>query len=120
MEEPWKLIVLFEPPEDWATFEADWQTFMGLAEKMPGLRRELLSRATRPLGERGVPFALVHELLFDSREALEKALASEEGQAAALWLHKFTHGRINLLIGPHQEAQEKDFGKREKGSGQPA
>ncbi len=116
--EPWKLIILFEPPPDQATFDQDWQRFLRLAEAMPGLRRELVSK-TQPLGSMSTPYALVHELIFDSQQALLDAMRSNEGQAAAHWLRQFTYGRIQLLIGPHMEAREEEF-KREKESGQSA
>ena len=40
-----KITIFFYPPlEDLeAKFQSDWQTFMGLAEKMPKLRRETVS-----------------------------------------------------------------------------
>jgi len=108
-----KLIILFEPPDNEHTFQLNWQKFLGLAEKMPGLRRETVSRVEQVLfGKTEGGYVLVHELLFDSKEALEAAMQSPEGQAAGAFLQSFTGGRVVLLLAEHMEAREKDFVKR--------
>jgi uncharacterized protein (TIGR02118 family) len=115
-----KLIVLFETPDNGRavtyyneqTFQLNWQKFLGLAERMPGLRRETVSRVERVLfGESEGGYALVHELLFDSKEALEAAMQSPEGQAAGTFLQSFTSGRVMLLLAEHMEAGAGDFRK---------
>ncbi len=109
-----ELIILFKPPDDEQTFQLNWQKFLGLAEKMPSLRRETIGRVERTLfGNPESGYTLVHELLFDSKEALEAAMASPEGQAAGKFLQSFTGGRVVLLIAEHLEAGEKEFVKRE-------
>ena len=115
-----KLIVLFEPPGDEQAFQLGWQKFLGLAEKMPGLRRETVSRVERVLfGKSESGYVLLHELLFDSKEALEAAMQSPEGQAAGAYLQSFTEGRVVLLTAEHLEAGEKDFVKRNGSLGLP-
>lgn len=105
-----KLIILFESPENEQTFQLGWQKFLGLAEKMNGLRRETVSRvAQRLFGNPEGRIALIHELLFDSKEALEAAMATPEGQAAGAFLQSFTGGKVVLLVAEHLEAGEKDF-----------
>ena len=107
-----KLIVLFEPPDDEQAFQLNWQKFLGLAEKMPGLRRETVSRVERMLfGKSEGELVLIHELLFDSKEALEAAMQSPEGQAAGTFLQSFTGGRVMLLLAEHMEAGARDFRK---------
>ena len=115
-----KLIVLFEPPDygravtyhDEQAFQLGWQKFLGLAEKMPGLRRETVSRVERVLfGKPEGGHVLLHELLFDSKEALEAAMQSPEGQAAGTFLQSFTGGRVMLLLAEHMEAGAGDFRK---------
>lgn len=117
------LIILFELPDNGRevtyhneqAFQLGWQKFLGLAEKMPGLRRETVSRVAQKLfGKPEGEVALIHELLFDSKEALEAAMASPEGQAAGAFLQSFTGGRVVLLTAEHLEAGEKDFVKRKK------
>jgi len=109
-----KLVILFEPPDDEQVFQPNWQKFLGLAEKMPGLRRETVGRVERVLfGKPEDGYALLHELLFDSQKAMESAMASPEGQAAGKFLQSFTGGKFVLLTAEHLEAGEKDFVKRE-------
>jgi len=83
---------------------------MGLAEQMPGLLRETVGDVEQMLyGPEIQRFAKIHELHFESRQALEAALRSEAGQAAARWLHEFGRGRFILLIAEHKEASADDF-----------
>ena len=44
-----KLIILFESPDDEQAFQLGWQKFLGLAEQLPGLRRETVSRVAQRL-----------------------------------------------------------------------
>ena len=76
-----KLLILIEPQEDWLNFEQAWPQFLALAEKMPGLVRE----TTSPIHARlhgSLPVSMVHELYFESRQALKAAMSSAEGVAA--------------------------------------
>ena len=40
----YKMIILFEQPINESAFQQQWQLFMGMAEKMPRLRKEVVSR----------------------------------------------------------------------------
>jgi uncharacterized protein (TIGR02118 family) len=112
-----KLVILFETPPDWLAFEAGWQTFMGLVEKMPGLRAETVSEVqTRPFDPLGRAYVKIHELLFADRPALDAAMRSPAGQEAGHWLHTFTGGRFVLLTARHMEAASKDFTKPSQSS----
>jgi uncharacterized protein (TIGR02118 family) len=109
----YKIVILFEQHPDEQGFQENWQKFMGLAEKLPRLRREIVSRVDQvvfaPDGRR---YTRVHELIFDSRDALETALQSQPGKAAGQYLQDFTQGRVVLLTAEHMEALEKDFKKQ--------
>jgi len=107
-----KLIILFDRPVDAAGFASGWQTFLRLAEQMPGLRRESVSLIEDALyvGSGPRPYK-IHEFYFADRAALDAALASAAGQQAGEWLHQFADGKFVLLIAPHQEATEKEFKK---------
>ena len=112
----YKITILFHPPLEGrqAQFQADWQTFMGLAEKMPGLKRETVSEVRDfVFGSQGHRFSRIHEFYFDSRADLDAALNSEEGQAAGQWLHQFTRRMFTMLITEHQEALPEEFAKNE-------
>jgi len=113
-----KITIIFYPPlaGHEAEFQSDWQKFMGLAEKMPGLKRETVSDVQQFIyGSLGHRYDKIHELYFDSRAALDAALSSEEGQAAGAWLHQFTRKRFTLLIAEHKEALPDEFIKKEQG-----
>lgn len=107
-----KLVILFEQPLDEQEFQQKWQKFMGLAEKLPRLKREVVSRVQEVVyAPDGRQYTRLHELIFDSRDALEAALQSQAGQQAGQFLQAFTLGRMVLLTAEHMEAGEKDFKK---------
>ena len=109
----YKLVILFLPPFAWASFESGWQKFLGLAEQMPGLRKEMVGDVDELVfGPPNMNYKKIHELYFDSREALETALKSEEGQKAGQWLHSFTQGRFILMVAKHMEATPEEFKKQ--------
>jgi len=107
-----KLVILFEQPLNEMEFQVNWQIFMGLAEKLPRLRKEVVSTVQQLVHDpQGRQFTRIHELIFDSRDALETALQTKAGQEAGQYLHDFTLGRIMLMTAEHMEAFEKDFKK---------
>ena len=111
----YKLVILFLPPFAWASFESGWQKFLGLAEQMPGLRKEMVGDVDELVfGPPNMNYKKIHELYFDSREALETALKSEEGQKAGQWLHSFTQGRFILMVAKHMEATPEEFKKQKQ------
>jgi hypothetical protein len=114
-----KLIILFGQPHNLLDFATGWQTFLQMAEQMPGLRRETVSLVEDVIFGENRPFK-IHEFFFDNRAALDAALASEAGQQAGQWLHQFTGGNFSLLIAPHQEAAPKDFTRKRKDRGRSA
>jgi len=108
----YKLIIIFE--QSGAGFELEWQKFLKQAEKMHGLRRQTIGRPDRLIS--GNPESLplmIHELIFDSREALEAALSSPEGRAAGQMLQSFAGGKVTILTAEHMEATEQEFRKQE-------
>jgi len=114
----YKLVILFLPPFAWASFEPGWQKFLGLAEKMPGLRKEMVGDIDELVfGPPNMNYKKIHELYFDSRENLEVALKSEEGQKAGQWLHSFTQGRFILMIAKHMQATPDEFKKESSAQG---
>lgn len=111
----YKLVILFLPPFAWASFEPGWQKFLGLAEQMPGLRKEIVSDTEELVfGPPAMNYKKIQELYFDSREDLETALKSDEGQKAGQWLQSFTQGRFLLLIAKHMEATPEEFKKKKE------
>lgn len=106
----YKLIILFESPLNAEAFQIEWQKFMRLAEKMPGLLSEVVSEVESvPFDPHGRAPVKIHELYFRDQTALENALRSPIGQEAGRRLHEFTSGRFVLLIARHMQAEAKDF-----------
>jgi uncharacterized protein (TIGR02118 family) len=97
-----KLVILVEPPEDTAAFDETWPQFLRLSERMPGLRREATCRVEYVLFGEYQP-VLLHELFFDSVDAIQQAMSSPEGRAAGEILQRMSGGRLTLLIADHKE-----------------
>ena len=97
-----KLVILVKELHDWESFEAEWPRFLHLAEGMPGLRREAISRVDRFLyGDSA--YLRMHELFFDTLEDAEGALTSSQGKAAGVLLQQMTAGRVVLFFADHKE-----------------
>lgn len=97
-----KLIILFNSPLP-ADFEQRWsEHFVPLTEKLPGLRRVVVSHTHGgPAGP--VAVYLLHELHFDSLEALKSAMISPEGLAAGQALVQLAGKQSTLLFAEHME-----------------
>ena len=106
----YKLIIIFEESGG----GVEWQQFLKLAEQMPGLRRETITRPDRLIsGKPETMPAMIHELIFDSRESLESALSSPEGRTAGQFLQSYAGGQVTILTSEHMEAVEQEFRKKE-------
>ena len=97
-----KLIILVETPEDLNTFDDLWPQFLHHAERMPGLHREATSRIDSVLFGNS-SYYLIHELFFDSLQAIQAAMISDSGQSAGEVLQRMTAGRMTLLMADHKE-----------------
>ncbi|MBN2045528.1 MAG: hypothetical protein JW757_10950 [Anaerolineales bacterium] len=105
-----KLIILIQPEIDKEIFFNGWPDFLSHAELMPGLERIVsapvhayLTGDYRPL--------IVHELIFETRPALEKALASQHGVAAGKLLQQITGGAVTLMTAAHMEDSGENLRK---------
>jgi hypothetical protein len=98
----YKLVILIEIPDDDPLFENQWPNFLRFAEKMPGLVKEATSRiGNKVFGE--YECSMIHELYFESRGDLEKAMSSYDGKVAGSILQRITRGKMTLLFADHQE-----------------
>lgn len=97
-----KLVILIESLQENHTFEEVWPQFLHLAERMPGLLREATCHVEHSLYGACQPL-LIHELYFDSVEAVQAAMGSSEGREAGELLQSMTGGRMSLLITDHLE-----------------
>jgi uncharacterized protein (TIGR02118 family) len=94
-----KLTVLYGPPTDPEAFDAHYfGTHVALADKIPGLRRNEVSKLASLDGSPS-PFHLQAELYFDSVESLTAAMGTEEGQAASADVANFATGGVTMLSG---------------------
>jgi uncharacterized protein (TIGR02118 family) len=94
-----RLVVLYKTPKDATAFDRYYfATHAPLAKKIPGLRKYEVSDGpvAAPAGPSGVH--LIATLHFDDMPALQRALASEEGQAAAGDLQNFATGGCDLFL----------------------
>lgn len=94
-----KIYALYRIPADPAAFERYYfDRHVPLAKTLPGLRSYEITRG--PIAAMGgpAPYHLVATLSFDSRAAIDAALASPQGQATAGDLANFATGGVDVLI----------------------
>ena len=94
-----KIYALYRIPADPAAFERYYfDRHVPLAKTLPGLRSYEITRG--PIAAVGgpAPYHLVATLSFDSRAAIDAALASPQGQATAGDLANFATGGVDVLI----------------------
>ena len=92
------ILVLYNTPADPAAFDRYYQqTHISIAKRIPGLRSASISNGPVQALAGTAPY-LVAILSFDSMAAVNAALASPEGQAAAADLSNFASGGATLLI----------------------
>lgn len=97
-----KLIILIGEAADTPEFHENWPRFLHRAEQMPGLLREASVQVeARLYGPWNV--RMIHELYFESRQALDAAMRSLEGKMAGATLQDITGGKFTLLIAEHAE-----------------
>lgn len=93
-----QILVLYNAPADPAAFDRYYrETHIPLARKIPGLRSYVISNGPVQASAGSAPY-LVAILSFDSISAVQAALASPEGQAAAADLPNFASGGATLLL----------------------
>jgi uncharacterized protein (TIGR02118 family) len=94
-----KLVVAYGAPDDPAAFDEYYaQTHVPLAEKVPDVRRFEAGRILGSPDGSPAPFYFLAELSFDNVEALQAAMGSPEGQAAADDLANFATGGATFMI----------------------
>lgn len=91
-----KLVAIYRKPENIAEFEQHYfDIHAPLAEKVPGLiKLEVNKVYGSPTGESD--FHLIAEMLFESKEALEKAMKSSEMKAAGKDLMSFAGNIVSM------------------------
>jgi uncharacterized protein (TIGR02118 family) len=93
-----KLTVLYGPPSDPAAFDEYYlATHVPIADALPGLRRNEVSKVAGSPNGSTPAYHLQAELYFDSFDALGAAMQSPEGAAAAADLANFATGSVTML-----------------------
>ena len=94
-----KLIALYKTPADPEAFDAHYySTHAPLAKTIPGLRRYEVSVGPVATPQGPSPYGLAAVLSFDSLDALQKGLGSDEGKATAADLANFAQAGVELLV----------------------
>ena len=94
-----KLIVLYPPPSDVATFERRYQSehVPMVMTKIPGLKKFVAARVVgSPAGK--APYQRVAELYFDSMESLQAAVASPGGQTTVAHAMEISTGGAPTVL----------------------
>ena len=97
-----KLIALYRKPADPAEFDKHYfEVHTPLVKKYPGLRKLEITRITgAPIGE--TKFHILSEMYFESKDAMDAALASPEGKAVTRDLMSFAADVVIVFIGEDQ------------------
>ncbi len=92
-----KLIALYRKPEDSGAFDEHYfNVHTPLVNKLPGLKHLEVCKITgAPIGE--TKYHLVTEMYFDTKEALDSAMASPEGRSSAKDLMSFASNLVTLF-----------------------
>ena len=94
-----KLIVLYPPPADSATFDRRYSSEHApmVVQKVPGLKKFVAAQVLgTPAG--AAPYHRVAELYFDSIEALQAAMASPGGQATVAHAMEISTGGPPVVL----------------------
>jgi uncharacterized protein (TIGR02118 family) len=93
------LVALYQKPQDVEAFEAHYfSKHVPLAKRIPGLRRYEVSSGPVSTPQGPSSYHMIALLTFDSGSAIQQALASPEGQAAAADLGNFAQAGVELLV----------------------
>jgi uncharacterized protein (TIGR02118 family) len=93
-----KLIALYKKPANVDAFEQHYaQVHIPLVEKIPGIRKTEWTRfLASPQGE--APYYMMYEMYFDSMEAYQAAMKSEENKIAGQDLLSFAKDSVTLMV----------------------
>ncbi len=95
-----QLTALYGHPQDPAAFDRYYrETHAPLAKTLPGLKGYTANKPTPLNPQEQSPYYLIADLYFDDMGALQAALQSHAGQAAAGDLPNFATGGVTLVVG---------------------
>ena len=98
-----KLIAYYKVPENKDEFEKKYfEEHLPLAKKMPGLIKCEIVRL-KGLGGAEPRFFMQADMYFENEDALNKAMSSAEGRAAAKNLMSFAKDYVSMCVGELEE-----------------
>ena len=93
-----RLLVMYGHPKDTAAFDKYYrETHVPIAKKIKGLKRWTIGKVQGQADGSPAPYYYFADLFAESKEAMEKILASPEGQAAVQDVPKFATGGVTFL-----------------------
>jgi len=98
-----KLVAMYKKRDDMSDFDKHYKdVHTPLVQQYPGLRKLEVTHITgAPIGESR--FYLMAEMYFDSKDAMDTALASPEGKAVAKDLMSFAPDIVTVFFGKVQQ-----------------
>ncbi len=93
-----RLIALYSTPDDPAAFDEHYRSIHApIVRRYPAIRDLRLTRLGG-LGDRAASHYLMAEMVFDSRDDLDAALASEAGRESGRDLRSFAQAGVTLFV----------------------
>lgn len=94
-----KLIALYKQPQNKEAFDEHYfNTHAPITSKIPGLQKMEVTRIVgSPMGDS--EFYLLCEMYYESHEALQQAMKTDEGKASGRDVMKFAGDIVTLMIG---------------------
>ena len=94
-----KFIALYKTPDDIPAFLDHYDNVHApLARKVPGLQKLVVNRITANAFGGELPFFLIAEMHFETKEDFDAAMKSEENKAAGRDAMTFAKGLITAVI----------------------
>jgi uncharacterized protein (TIGR02118 family) len=94
-----KLVVAYGQPEDPAAFDQHYaERHIPLVGEIPDVRRFEAGKVLGMADGSAAPYYYLAELWFDSPEALQAAMQTSEGQAAAADVGTFATGGVTMMV----------------------
>jgi uncharacterized protein (TIGR02118 family) len=94
-----RLVAMYKTPKDASAFDKHYfEKHVPIAKKIPGLKKYEVSQG--PVGTPAGPsgFHLIATLHFDDLAAIQKGIASPEGQAAVADVQIFATGGVDMFL----------------------
>ena len=93
-----RLMVMYGHPEDPAAFDRYYkEVHLPIAKKIRGFTRWTVGKVSGTPDGKPAPYYYFADLFAESRQAMEKILASPEGQAAVKDVPNFASGGVTFI-----------------------